>query len=246
MKNIFTLESGVITTTPATSQFFNEVKDFFLTIVVDRDGNKYANIESVEDPTRCWYSSAIQEFIDTHNGYIKIKTRNTVLQLWSDTYYNETYKVIKPILNWREYKWTRYMYEGFEAIMDRKIKVNYDPIDKLFRIWCCDDKSHVYDYNQSTEDIGVAHEVVRMLMMADIFCEEANYEVDYDDEWLDQDYVNFISLKNEKKNIKFSLLIKRGRLHITFNKGLTVITIDKNQTTDDVVERLLRSNLFTK
>lgn len=246
MKNIFTLESGVITTTPTTSQFFNEVKEFYLTIVVGKDGNKYATVESVEDPTRCWYSSAIQEFTDAHNGYIKIKTRNTVLQLWSDTYCNETYNVIKPILNWREYKWTYYMSEGFEAIMDRKIKVNYDPIVKLFRIWCCNDKSYLYDYGQSAQYIEDVHEVVRMFMMADIFCEEAGYVIDCDDEWLDQDYVNFISLKNEKKNIKFSLLIKRSRLHITFNQGATFITIDKNQTIDDVVERLLRSNLFPR
>ena len=245
MKNIFTLESGVITTTPSTSQFFNEVKEFYLTIVVDKDGNKYATVESVEDPTRCWYSSAIQELSDAHNGYIKIKTRNTVLQLWSKTYYNDIYNIIKPVLNWREYKWTYFFNDAFEAVMDRRIKLNYDPIMKYFRIWCCNDKSKMYDVGLGADTVEEAHEILRMLIMADIFCDECGCELHGDPDSM-RDYNYCVTLKNEEKNFAFSLFIKRGRLNITFNQGATSITIDKNQTIDDMVERLLRSNLFPR
>jgi hypothetical protein len=245
MKNIFTLESGVVTTTPTTAQFFNEVKEFYLTIVVGKDGNKYATVESVEDPTRCWYSSAIQEITDAHNGYVKIQTHNTVLQLWSDTYCNDIYNIIKPVLNWREYKWTYFFSDAFEAIMDRKIKLNYDPIIKCFRVWCCNDKSEIYDVEFGVDTAEEAHEVLRLLIMADIFCDECGCKLQAcDPESMDDYYC--ITLKNKEKNFSFSLFIKRGRLNITFNQGATSITVDKNQTIDDVVERLLRSNLFPR
>jgi hypothetical protein len=235
MKDIFTLESGVITTTPDTELFFKEVKEFYLTVLVAKDGTKCAVIESVKDPNRCWYSSAIQEFVDPHTGYIKIVTRNTILQLWSNTYCSKIYNVAKPISQWHEYKWTiNYSTTNLYCIMEEKVDLRYNTILNEFQIENSNGLIFI------TKDLEEAHEIVRLFVMADIFCRELRYEIVWDENHWSEDEQHCMTLEKKKKDIRFTLLIKHRHLYITFNHGASLLEVDRTQTVDEEVERFLR------
>ena len=224
----------VTTTSPDTKRFFNEVEEFYIEII--GSANKSLVVEDKNDTTKRWYSSTIKNMRDPKNGLIFIETEDTSLVLFSRIYCSKCYNTLQPILKWREYKKTVYLeIKSFKTIMRRQIEMVYELEDNKYILYNHNKNSDIYYENFYAYTPDEAHEMLRMLAITDILCEECNFRVSYEETIVDS--YPFIGLTNGKT--KFSLVIKRKELNITFNGGVTYFPIDANETIDEAVERLL-------
>lgn len=85
-KRTFVLESGVKTTTAATKEFFGSVKKFYLTLRKNSCG--YYAIFSSRNYKKKLYTTTIANIAEVlaarYEQYIRIVTRNSVINLWTD------------------------------------------------------------------------------------------------------------------------------------------------------------------
>jgi hypothetical protein len=243
MKNIFVLESGVQTTTPATKKFFEETPKFYLKV---KDG--HAVFIDIRDPKHTLSTSPLCKFEDHKNGYIRLQTRHTVINIWSDTYKtSESFGAfVKDVKEWREYNYTltesgkneiymAMMYDGVVISSGSNMSSYHSAYltNVILRTPSLPNKSSVIWKTSKFEEV---HNIVRLASMAAQFIHEPEWRIDLDAfNSIDTD-ANFITLRHIKGAL-ILLIIQNNELYVSY--GDIRYVFDETKTVGDNVRDVI-------